>query len=97
MKASGELHSAIRVAVLLAALVALGACARSGGDGMARNAPAQPAPGSDRDAHGCIGSAGYVWCEQTGQCERPWELARDRQLESTPEAFDAFCAGKPAD
>ncbi len=31
--------------------------------------------GADRDAHGCIGSAGYSWCEQIGSCERPWELA----------------------
>jgi hypothetical protein len=30
-------------------------------------------PGSDRDSHGCIGSAGYSWCEQLGMCIRPWE------------------------
>lgn len=32
-------------------------------------------PGADRDTHGCIGSAGYAWCEKTGRCERPWKLA----------------------
>jgi len=29
--------------------------------------------GADRDAHGCIGSAGYSWSEELGQCIRPWE------------------------
>jgi membrane-bound inhibitor of C-type lysozyme len=29
--------------------------------------------GSDRDAHGCIGSAGYSWCEVKQKCLRPWE------------------------
>lgn len=30
-------------------------------------------PGSDRDAHGCIPSAGYVWSEEAKACVRPWE------------------------
>lgn len=30
-------------------------------------------PGSDRDTHGCIGSAGYSWSESTQKCVRPWE------------------------
>jgi len=47
--------------------------------------------GGDRDAHGCIGSAGYSWCEKTGRCERPWELARKEGFENTKEAFDRFC------
>jgi len=29
--------------------------------------------GNDRDAHGCIGSAGYSWCEAKQTCLRPWE------------------------
>jgi hypothetical protein len=32
-----------------------------------------PPPGGDRDEHGCIPSAGYVWCPYTGRCQRPWE------------------------
>jgi hypothetical protein len=32
-------------------------------------------PGGDRDAHGCIPSAGYVWNETSNTCERPWEKA----------------------
>lgn len=38
--------------------------------------PQQPKPplvGGDRDAHGCIGSAGYSWCEIKQKCLRPWE------------------------
>ncbi len=30
-------------------------------------------PGSDRDSHGCIPSAGYSWCEAKQQCLRTWE------------------------
>lgn len=49
--------------------------------------------GGDRDAHGCIGSAGYAWCESTQQCERPWELASQKGFENSGEAFNKFCSG----
>lgn len=57
---------------------------------------AQPtgAPGSDRDAHGCIPSAGYAWCAYTGRCERPWELATAKGFAQTSAAFAAYC-GQP--
>ncbi|MDD5040453.1 MAG: hypothetical protein PHY34_04880 [Patescibacteria group bacterium] len=29
--------------------------------------------GGDRDEHGCIGSAGYSWCEAKQKCLRTWE------------------------
>ena len=29
--------------------------------------------GGDKDEHGCIGSAGYLWCEAKAECLRPWE------------------------
>ena len=29
--------------------------------------------GGDKDKHGCIGSAGYVWCNSSNTCIRPWE------------------------
>lgn len=29
--------------------------------------------GGDRDVHGCIGSAGYSWCEAKQKCLRIWE------------------------
>jgi len=34
--------------------------------------------GSDRDEHGCIGSAGYKWNEEIQQCQRPWEHPQDQ-------------------
>jgi len=52
-------------------------------------------PGSDRDAHGCISSAGYTWCAATNKCERPWELAKDKGFANAPEVFDRFCANPP--
>ncbi len=47
--------------------------------------------GGDKDAHGCIGTAGFKWCAKTKQCERPWELAKKEKFEKSAEAFDAFC------
>lgn len=35
--------------------------------------PQPPMVGGDRDAHGCIGSAGYSWNDAKQQCTRPWE------------------------
>ena len=32
-----------------------------------------PIVGGDRDANGCIGSAGYSWCEEKQKCLRIWE------------------------
>ena len=32
-----------------------------------------PLVGGDRDEHGCIGSAGYTWCEEKQKCLRVWE------------------------
>jgi hypothetical protein len=29
--------------------------------------------GGDKDIHGCIGSAGYSWCEVKDKCLRVWE------------------------
>lgn len=33
--------------------------------------------GSDADVHGCIGSAGYTWCEAKQECLRLWEAKCD--------------------
>lgn len=54
--------------------------------------PPQGMPGADRDAHGCIGSAGYSWCARENKCVRPWELAKDKGLGSTEAAFRAYCS-----
>jgi len=46
--------------------------------------------GGDRDAHGCIGSAGFSWCAKTNKCERPWELAKKHGFENNKEVFNTF-------
>ncbi len=56
---------------------------------------ATPPIGSDRDAQGCIASAGYRWCERTGRCERPFELARAQGFENTGEAYERHCRVPP--
>ncbi len=55
-----------------------------------------PALGSDRDAHGCVASAGYSWCAGTNLCERPNELAQARGFEQTQNGFNSFCRNLPA-
>lgn len=47
--------------------------------------------GSDKNAQGCIPSAGYKWCARTEQCERPWEIAKHNDTENTSENFDFYC------
>lgn len=65
--------------VLLVAL--LSACA----------APPAQRVGADRDAHGCIGSAGYAWCAREAACVRPWELAAAKGFAVSEEAFAGYC------
>jgi len=50
--------------------------------------------GRDKDAHGCIGSAGFKWCAKTNKCERPWDLAKKEKFEKSAEAFNSFCGNK---
>lgn len=57
---------------------------------------APPMVGGDRDAHGCIGSAGYAWCEQTQQCERPWELAKQKGFANSALSYEQFCRNNSA-
>ncbi len=33
----------------------------------------KPLVGADKDEYGCIGSAGYTWCEDKQKCLRVWE------------------------
>lgn len=47
--------------------------------------------GGDRDAHGCIGSAGYLWCARENACVRPWELSAQKSLAQGAEAFQQYC------
>lgn len=73
-----------RIASALAVLVLFAGC-------VTETTNTQVMPGSDRDAHGCIPSAGYAWCSKTGACERPFELAAAKGFENTAAAFDNYC------
>ncbi len=75
----------VMISILIAAVAVAGIImlAFRQGTGPSANAPAPsvnegansglPPLGSDRDEHGCIGSAGYSWCPLTDKCQRPWE------------------------
>ena len=77
-----------RVVITIAiALLALTGC---GPEESAQSASPKPV-GSDIDEHGCIGSAGYQWCEKLEECVRPWELAHKAGFENTSKAFEAYC------
>ncbi|MGN8185327.1 hypothetical protein ACTJLD_04990 [Burkholderia sp. 22088] len=80
----------LSLAATLACAFALSACAAPS------TPPAPPMVGSDRDAHGCIGSAGYSWCETTQRCERPWELAKQKGFANSAQAYDQFCRNAAA-
>lgn len=49
-----------------------------------------PRVGDDRDRHGCIGSAGYQWCEKQGDCVRPWEVIEASTSNTAAELAEAF-------
>lgn len=57
--------------------------------------PSEPIVGNDRDEHGCIGSAGYVWCESLEKCVRPWEeKCEGLKLTDKPPKDDVITAEK---
>ncbi len=47
--------------------------------------------GNDKDTHGCIPSAGYQWCGKENKCVRSWELAQEKSLANTADAFATYC------
>lgn len=47
--------------------------------------------GNDRDAHRCISSAEYTWCDKTSRCERPWELTKEKSFTLTNNSFTELC------
>ena len=53
-----------------------------------------PIVGGDRDEHGCIGSAGYVWCEVQKDCIRLFEkgIRTESVDDSNASAFIVFSA-----
>lgn len=84
-------NDSLLIKILLPSLVLLNACHPS----------VEPTPiipqrvGGDRDAHDCIGSAGYRWCAKENACMRPWELATEKQFENSPSGFDSYCSASP--
>lgn len=58
-----------------------------------------PMVGSDRDAHGCIGSAGYQWSVLKNQCIRIFEsgIRLDPKDPSLNQSVSAFVVFKPND
>jgi len=43
------------------------------------------------DSNGCIAGAGYTWCANENKCVRPWELAREKNIAVSPNAFQKYC------
>ena len=57
-------------------ILSLSACSLNKDDGGREKLDQTNQPnmvGNDRDGHGCIGSAGYSWCEIKQKCLRVWE------------------------
>lgn len=80
------------VAPIVIILIALGVIILGGGGYLVvkkLQTPNEPQPnqqlvGSDRDTHGCIGSAGYSWCEAKQKCLRVWEEKCEAIEEGNP-------------
>jgi flagellar basal body-associated protein FliL len=51
--------------------------------------------GGDRDEHGCIGSAGYSWCEKKNKCLRQWEEECESKKTSVEEIQKLFAEKYP--
>jgi len=61
-----------RLIPLLSLALFLAACSASV---PATDETTPPLVGGDKDAHGCIPSAGYTWCAPKQKCLRTWEEA----------------------
>ena len=59
------------------------------GTGRRDSAAVTTAIGADRDAHGCIGSAGYVWSQVREECIRPFEAGIRMAPAAEPDATTA--------
>ncbi|MBU0662471.1 hypothetical protein KKH30_01365 [Candidatus Micrarchaeota archaeon] len=82
------MKKAFAFGVLLALALLLSGCTEQGNGQIV---------GGDKDGHGCIGSAGYTWCEEKGKCLREWEEACTEEGGATVTNFDeCIAAGNPA-
>ncbi len=57
---------------ILIALIVIAILLLFAGSYLTTKGPVQ-CTGCDKDIHGCIGSAGYSWCEAKQKCLRIWE------------------------
>ena len=67
---------------------------------MNKDTSTTPMPGSDRDEHGCIGSAGYTWSELRKECIRIFEVGiklnpTNAVADKTTAAFVVFDSRRP--
>lgn len=85
---------AIPFIIAVGVAMTLGGCTPDNSSQMAPSTSSEVLVGSDKDPHGCIGSAGYQWCGHTQKCERSWELAKKVGIENTTEAFENYCQQK---
>ncbi len=46
--------------------------------------------GGDKDEHGCIGSAGYTWCEAKNKCLRIWEEKCTQENNSKENPYEQY-------
>jgi putative hemolysin len=49
-----------------------------------------PLVGNDKDEHGCIGSAGYSWCELKQKCLRTWEEKCEASTTDTTADWETY-------
>ena len=47
--------------------------------------------GNDIDAHSCIRSAGYQWCQKENKCARSWEVAKEQKFDNNESLFYVYC------
>jgi len=59
--------------VLMTGVATLWSCQNNAASLTANAAQSETLCGADKDVHGCIGSAGYVYSELLQDCVRPWE------------------------
>jgi len=50
--------------------------------------------GGDEDENGCLGSAGYTWCEKQNDCVRSWELEGEWEDECITETMSSDSSGE---
>lgn len=78
--------------LIVSGAVLLGGCRpkqNRSGEAAAETDTTEAVVGSDRDAHGCIGSAGYTWSAVRQKCIRPFEIGIKMVSVADPDATSA--------